>query len=112
MEAKHVAMLLAAGLAAVGVLADYFLKLASAHQTMTRSAWFWLGACVYGGMGVGWVVVMRHLSFAQIGIVYSVTTVLLLTLVGVVVLKETLHGHEMLGVAMAVASLFLLARFA
>ena len=26
---------------------------------------------------------MRHLSFAQIGVVYSVTTVLLLTLVGV-----------------------------
>jgi len=45
------------------------------------------------------------------GIVYSVTSVLLLMLVGVVVRKETLHGYEMLGAAMAVCSLVLLARF-
>lgn len=62
-------------------------------------------------MAGGWVYVMRHLSFAEIGIVYAVTTVLLLTGVGVVVLGETLRGSELLGVAMAVGSVLLLARF-
>jgi drug/metabolite transporter (DMT)-like permease len=109
---KQIALLVAAGLAGLGVLADYFLKLASERDVVTRSPWFWLGLGVYAGMASGWVYVMRHLSFAEIGIVYSVTTVLLLTLVGVVVLRETLHGYEMLGATMALASLFLLARFA
>ena len=111
MTEKHVAVLAAAGLAGVGVLADYFLKLGSERAEFGRSGWFWLGLVVYAGMAGGWVTVMRQLSFTEIGIVYSVTTVLMLTLVGVVVLKETLHGYEMLGVGMAVASLVLLARF-
>jgi drug/metabolite transporter (DMT)-like permease len=111
MSPKQVALLVAAGLAGLGVLADYFLKLASEREQIAHTAWFWIGLGVYAGMAGGWVYVMRHLSFAEIGIVYSVTTVLLLTLVGVVVLHETLHGYEMLGAAMAVGSLFLLARF-
>lgn len=108
---KQGALLVAAGLACVGVLADYFLKLASDRPASTQSGWFWLGVVVYAGMGGGWVWVMRHLSFAEIGIVYSVTTVLALTGVGVVVLHETLRTHELLGAAMAIGSLLLLARF-
>jgi drug/metabolite transporter (DMT)-like permease len=111
MTEKHLALLVAAGLAGIGVLADYFLKLASQRADSSQSPWFWLGLVVYAGMAGGWVYVMRHLSFAELGIVYSVTTVLLLTLVGVVALKETLHGYEMLGAAMAIGSLVLLARF-
>ncbi len=111
MSARQVALLVAVVLAAVGVLADYFLKLASNHPNSPQSKWFWLGLSVYALIAGGWVYVMRHLSFSEIGIVYAVATVLLLTVVGTVVLKETLHGHEVLGVAMAVASLLLLARF-
>lgn len=111
MSAKLLALLVAAGLAGLGVLADYFLKLASTREVSARSAWFWLGVGVYAAMAGGWVYVMRHLSFAEIGIVYSMTTVLLLTLVGVVVLKESLHGYEVLGASMALGSLLLLARF-
>lgn len=108
---KQIALLVAVALAATGVLADYFLKLASDQPASSRSPWFWLGLGVYAGMAGGWVYVMRHLTFTEIGIVYSVATVLLLTLVGTLVLGEGLRGHEMLGVAMAVGSLFLLARF-
>ena len=111
MAAKHDALVVAASLAAVGVLADYFLKRASEQAASTHTGWFWLGLAVYATMASGWVYVMRHLSFAEIGIVYSVTTVLLLTGVGVVVLGETLRGSELLGVAMAVGSVLLLARF-
>jgi drug/metabolite transporter (DMT)-like permease len=104
-------MLAAAGLAAVGVLADYLLKLASSHTVSVKSWWFWLGLAVYASMAGGWVYVMRHLSFTELGIVYTVSTMLLLVLVGTLVLKETLHDYEAVGVAMALGSLFLLARF-
>ena len=93
------------------MLADYLLKRAS-NQAAERSVSLVLvGLFVYAGMAGGWVYVMRHLSFAQIGVVYSVSTVLLLTLVGTLVLKEPLRGHEVVGAAMAVGSLLLLARF-
>lgn len=111
MPVKQLALLIAAGLAALGVLADYFLKLASDRAEVLRSTWFWVGLTVYAGMAGGWVYVMRHLSFTEIGIVYSVTTILLLTLVGTLVLRETLHGYEIVGVLMALGSLVLLARF-
>jgi small multidrug resistance pump len=111
MTPRQTALLVAVGLAAIGVLADYFLKLASDQTASARSAWFWIGLAVYAGMAGGWVYVMRHLSFTEIGIVYSVSTILLLTLVGTLVLKEGLHTHEVLGVAMAFGSLILLARF-
>lgn len=109
---RQAAMLLAIGLAAAGVLADYFLKLASEHPASARSPWFWIGLGVYAAMAGGWVVVMRQLSFTEIGIVYSVATILLLTAVGTLVLGETLRPHEIAGVALALGSLVLLARFA
>ncbi len=111
MTPRHSALVAAFLLAAVGVLADYFLKLASEKANSAQSGWFWLGLSVYAAMAGGWVFVMRQLSFAEIGIVYSVSTILLLTAVGTLVLREALHTHEMLGAALAVGALVLLARF-
>jgi undecaprenyl phosphate-alpha-L-ara4N flippase subunit ArnF len=112
MSDRHAALLIAAFLAGVGVFADYLLKLASSQPHSVQSRWFWSGLLVYAAMAGGWVYVMRHLSFAEIGVVYSVATVLLLTLVGTLVLGEPLRSHEVLGAGMAIGSLFLLARFA
>jgi drug/metabolite transporter (DMT)-like permease len=108
---RQTAVLVAMLLSGVGVLADYLLKLASDRPQSVQSGWFWSGLLVYAGMAGGWVYVMRHLSFAQIGVVYSVSTVLLLTLVGTLVLHEPLRGREVLGAALAISSLLLLARF-
>lgn len=110
MSSQQAGLFIVFVLAAVGVLADYFLKLASERANSAQSKWFWLGLSVYALMAGGWVYVMRHLTFAQIGVVYSVSTILLLIIVGTLVLKETLHLSEMLGVAMAVGALLLLAR--
>ena len=110
MSSQQAALLAAVVLAAVGVLADYFLKIASERTNSAQSKWFWLGLSVYALTAGGWVYVMRHLSFSQIGIVYSVSSILLLMLVGTLVLKETLHLSEILGAAMAVGALLLLAR--
>jgi multidrug transporter EmrE-like cation transporter len=55
---------------------------------------------------------MKHLKLATIGVVYSVSMILLLTAIGVVVFRETLGAYEVAGLVMAVASLILLVRFA
>jgi drug/metabolite transporter (DMT)-like permease len=105
-------VLVTVGFSAVGVLGDYLLKLASAQRSPLRSGWFYLGFAVYASTAFGWVYVMRHLKLATIGVVYSVSMILLLTGVGAVAFREALNAYEIAGIVLAVAALVLLMRFA
>ncbi|MBX3027250.1 transporter [bacterium] len=96
----------------VGVCGDYFLKLASAEPRALRSRWFAIGFAVYASTAFGWVFVMRHLKLATIGVVYSVSMVLLLSAIGILFFHEPVSGYEVAGIAMAIGSLVLLIRFA
>ena len=95
----------------VGVVGDYFLKLASAKDESLKSPAFYIGFILYASTAFGWVFVMKHLKLATVGVVYSISMVLLLTAVGVVAFKESLNGYEIAGLVMAVGSLLLLTRF-
>lgn len=55
---------------------------------------------------------MRHLKLATIGVVYSISMILLLTGLGSLVFREPLKVQELVGLIMAIASLVLLMRFA
>ena len=96
----------------VGVLGDYLLKLASEQEEPLKSRWFYIGFAVYASTAFGWVFVMRHLKLATIGVVYSVSMILLLTGVGSLAFREPLNGFEIAGLAMAIGALILLMRFA
>jgi multidrug transporter EmrE-like cation transporter len=96
----------------IGVVGDYFLKLASSADQPLKSRWFYVGFVVYASTALGWVYVMRHLKLGTIGVVYSVSMVLLLTLVGTIGFAEALNRYEIMGIALAIASLVLLVRFA
>jgi drug/metabolite transporter (DMT)-like permease len=96
----------------IGVLGDYFLKLASAREQSLRTGWFYLGFALYASTAFGWVFVMKHLKLATISVLYSVSLVLLLTAIGVVLFRESLNYFEVLGIVLAVVSLVLLMRFA
>jgi multidrug transporter EmrE-like cation transporter len=99
------------GFSALGVVGDYFLKLASAKSDSLKSPAFYVGFVLYASTAFGWVFVMKHLKLATIGVVYSVSMIVLLTAIGVAFFGERLNGYEMAGLAMAVASLCLLTRF-
>lgn len=100
------------GFSVVGVLGDYLLKLASDQKNPLRSGWFYVGFAVYASTAFGWVYVMRHLKLATIGVVYSVSMILLLAGLGTLVFREPLRSQEVVGLILAVASLVLLMRFA
>jgi small multidrug resistance pump len=106
------AILVTIGFSAVGVLGDYFLKLASQHEAPLRSLWFYVGFAVYASTAFGWVFVMQHLKLAIVGVVYSVAMIILLTAVGTFVFREALGPREVAGLILAIASLYLLTRFA
>jgi len=111
-ESKTIALLVTVAFSAVGVLGDYFLKLASGHERSLKTVWFFIGFALYASTAFGWVLVMKNLKLATISIVYSVSMVLMLTAVGVVIFRESLGYSEVIGIVLAVASLILLMRFA
>jgi small multidrug resistance pump len=109
---NRLAIVVTIAFSVVGVVGDYLLKLASAQKSPLRSGWFYLGFAVYASTAFGWVFVMRHLKLATIGVVYSVSMILLLTGIGAVGFREPLNAYEVAGLAMAIGSLILLMRFA
>lgn len=96
----------------VGVLGDYFLKLASANENALKTKWFYIGFALYASTAFGWVFVMKYLKLGTISVVYSISMVVLLTGIGVVLFGETLNYYEIAGLMMAIGSLILLIRFA
>jgi small multidrug resistance pump len=112
MGTKTIAVLVTFGFSIIGVLGDYFLKLASAREQPLQTSWFYLGFVLYASTAFGWVFVMSRLKLATIGVRYSVSLVLLLTAMGVVLFRESLNYFEVIGIVLAVASLVLLMRFA
>jgi len=112
MDKAKLAVLVTVAFSVVGVLGDYFLKLASAREQPLRTGWFYLGFVLYASTAFGWVFVMRHLKLATISVLYSVSVILLLTAVGVVMFRESLNYFELAGIVLAIAALVLLMRFA
>lgn len=112
MGTRTIAVLVTIAFSVIGVLGDYFLKVASAQDQPLRTGWFYIGFALYASTAFGWVFVMKHLKLATISVLYSVSLVLLLTAIGVVLFQESLTYFEMFGIVLAVASLVLLMRFA
>ena len=111
MDKSALAILVTIGFSIVGVVGDYFLKFASGEERSLRSPWFYIGFAVYASTAFGWVFVMKHLKLATIGVVYSVSMIVLLTAIGVVLFRESLNYYEMAGLVMAIGALVLLSRF-
>ena len=112
MGTRTIAVLVTAAFSVIGVVGDYFLKLASAREQPLRTGWFYLGFVLYASTAFGWVFVMRHLKLATIGVLYSISMVLLLPAIGVVLFQESLNYFEVIGIVLAVVSLVLLMHFA
>src|SRR5277367_4902731 len=112
MDKPVLAVLIAVLLSAIGALADYFLKLASDEKQIYFNRWIAVALVIYSMTVFGWVYVIKNMKLASVGVVYSICMVLFLTFLGVVFFKERLSYTEMIGIALALASLFLLTRFA
>lgn len=111
MNQTYIAIGTTVALSLLGVLGDYFLKIASNNETSLKTYSFVFGLVVLASTAFGWVYVMKHLKLATLGVVYSVSTVLLLTLVGVAFFQESLNPYEIAGIFLAVGALVLLSGF-
>jgi drug/metabolite transporter (DMT)-like permease len=107
---NKMAIVAAVVMSAVGIAGDYFLKRASERPAPLATWAFLVGLVLYASTAFAWVYVMRSLKLATIGVIYSVSMVLLLAGMGVLFFGETLNRLEVLGIVLAIAALVLLAR--
>jgi hypothetical protein len=68
MESKALAVVVTIAFSLVGVVGDYFLKVASAQEHSLRSSEFYVGFAVYASTAFGWLFVMKHLKLATISV--------------------------------------------
>lgn len=98
-------------LSLVGVIGDYFIKV-SGQKSSVDIRYFILGFVIYASTAFGWFFVMRHVKLTTLGVIYTVSTVLFLTLLSVFYFKEKISVMEIFGIIMAIISMLILARFA
>jgi len=106
------AILLVVFTSALGVLGDFFFKLAGREPGMTNFKLIAVGVLCFASTLGGIFLALKLMKLSTFGAVYSVTTILLLVAVGVFYFHEKLNVFEMLGVAAALVSVVLLSRFA
>jgi multidrug transporter EmrE-like cation transporter len=111
MDKTTLAILVAAVMSCVGIVGDYFLKLASKEERPVATKAFLVGLLLYSSTAFAWVYVMQHLKLATIGVVYSVCMILLLAGMGVIFFGESLNRYEIAGIVLALAAIVLLSRF-
>ena len=90
---------------------DFCMKLAGNSGTFINIKWFLFGMALYMVTGVGWFVAMRSVKMSSIGVIYGVTTVILLAIIGVLFFDEKLNWLEIAAILMGISSIVLLVRF-
>lgn len=109
MTEARIALIIVFVLSALTVLADVLIKKAS-DQNQLWSAFFVGGAFIYGLSAFGWFYALRSLNLATLGGIYSLSTVILIALAGVVFFQERLQTVEIVVIGVAVLSIIALWR--
>lgn len=103
--------LLIVGLSFVETVGDSLIKYSGNDKNKyVLIVWLVLGVLVYMTAAFGWFFVMKHVKLGSLGLIYAVSTVSFLLIMGVLVFNETYSKSEILGVILGFVSLFLLAR--
>ncbi len=108
MKSSTISILVTILLSLAVAVSDYFLKHASEQQSPFLNRHFLVGLLITTAVTFGWVFVMPHLKLAYIGVIYSLTVVLALCLVGAVFFGEHLKTSKWVGVGLAIATMLLL----
>lgn len=111
MNITTIALILIVILAFIGVVGDFFIKIAGKDKQI-KTSWFAIGLIIYALTAFGWLYVMRHVKLSTLGVFYGVSTVLFLTFLSIFYFKESLNIYEGFGIFLAIISMILLGRFA
>ena len=89
---------------------DSFLK-RSGELKNTNFIYLLTGLAVYLTTGIIWFFIYKHVKFSSVGSVYGVSTALVFATIGIFYFKESVNTLELVGLVLAVTSIFLLGRY-
>ncbi|OGZ66131.1 MAG: hypothetical protein A3C58_00650 [Candidatus Staskawiczbacteria bacterium RIFCSPHIGHO2_02_FULL_34_10] len=95
----------------VTVIGDILLKIAGNSDQRTSIKYFIYGMLLYLITGVGWFFALKFFKLSSIGVIYGITTVIFLVIIGVLFFQEKLNIMETIAVVMGIISILLLMRF-
>ena len=99
-------MFLAIALTLETLVADYMIKIAIGHK---QCQWLLAGAFIIWGVSVyGWYYILKYERVSITGIVFSVVSLIGITLMGIVLFDEKLTTSEWVGFTLALIATFLL----
>ena len=87
---------------------DYFVKIASTGADGLFSLAFMIGMLLYGATAIGWYFLMKIHSLAEIGVIYSASTLILLAALGHVAFNESVGLRQLFGLSLAVVSIVIM----
>lgn len=96
----------------LGAIGDYFLRVAGSNGASVNVKLLCFGILLYALTAVGWFYSINHLKLSTVGVVYSLSTILFLTLLGTFYFQESLTLREGVGLVLAICAILLLGRFA
>ena len=90
------------------IIGDYYIKVASGRADGILTSTMILGTVLYGATAIGWYFLMKTHSLAAIGVLYSASTILLLTALGYFVFKESIGLRDCIGITLAILSVLVM----
>ena len=87
-------ILISISIAVVTVIGDWLIKIASQQERTLANPWFFGGALVYAACAFVWVYAMQYMKLATLGVVSSLGTIVLLTVLGSLTFGETLNRAQ------------------
>ena len=112
MNSSLIALVIIVLLTVITTFADILIKNASIQNAFSGWPMLLIGSLIYGLTGIGWFFAMRKLKLSSLGAIFSISTILLLSLVSIFYFKEKISGIEIVGILMAIVSIGILYRFA
>ncbi|MDD5033047.1 MAG: hypothetical protein PHC85_02960 [Candidatus Pacebacteria bacterium] len=108
---KIIIFLVATVLTASTVLGDILLKKATLSQKPASSILIIAAALIWGVSAYGWFWILKKMEFLDAGVIFSMGALVLGALVSVFIFKEHLAFAEIIGLILAVISIFLMVEF-
>lgn len=94
------------------VVGDIFLKNSTITTGRESLINLIIGIVVYFLSTFGFIQMYKVMQFSNSGVIYSVVSILLFVVIGLVVYKESVSVIEWIGIGLAVTSIILMSRFA
>lgn len=105
----YLSILFLTGLLTAG---DVCLKEASAYPMNSKAiGWMVLTALLWSVSIYGWYLVLRHVTLFQVGVVFSMMSLLIVSAISIFWYKETVSIREWFGLAFAFITIFLMAKY-